>query len=150
LVGFGCEAVMEPLSITAAVAAAVGIVSPTLHCVHRLAQDIQEIRDAPDTVESLQDDLLTLEEALKSLQAISHRQWESLGTSVAVQSEQAMILCKKSSEKFTTSLGRWFRHSDGAIGKLSWRDQAIVGLFKQSQIGPGQGVKRLQLCTGPR
>jgi hypothetical protein len=67
LVGFGCEAVMEPLSITAAVAAAVGIVSPTLHCVHRLAQDIQEIRDAPDTVESLQDDLLTLEEALKSL-----------------------------------------------------------------------------------
>jgi hypothetical protein len=117
---------MDPLSITAAV---VGIAAPAAHCVHLLIEDLQKIVDAPDTLELLEKDLLSVHQALTSLQAVSDLQWKLLGESVVIQSKAATAACKESCDRFRTALSRWTRHSDG--GKLSLRDRAIVGFFKQ-------------------
>src|SRR5437773_1377424 len=80
---------MDPLSIASSV---VSIVAPTLHCVRLLMDDLQKIVDAPSAVKSLNDDLLTIDAALTSLQAVSNQQWASLGETVMNQSESAMTL----------------------------------------------------------
>ncbi len=121
---------MDPLSIAASI---VGITAPTLHCVRLLAEDIGKIADAPDAVTALRDDLVALDKALTSLKTISDPQWQSLGESTIDSAKTTMEMCVASCDKFRTALARWTRHSSGD-GKLSWRDRAAVGFFKQSQI----------------
>jgi hypothetical protein len=120
---------MEPLSIAASV---VGVLAPALHTVRRLLDDIHNIADAPDTVTLLRDDLVAVDKALTSLQAISDAQWQSLGKTVVEESKAAMTLCLVSCDRFRSTLARWTRHSSG--GRLSWKDRANVGFFKQSQM----------------
>jgi hypothetical protein len=92
---------MDPLSITAAV---VGITAPTVHCIRLLSEDIQKIVDAPETLKSLRNDLLSVDQALASLQAVSDAQWKSLGQTVVSQSETATTSCKESCDRFRTDL----------------------------------------------
>ncbi|UPK95408.1 hypothetical protein LCI18_006343 [Fusarium solani-melongenae] len=120
---------MDPFSITAGVA---GIAVPALQCVRHLRNDIQAIIDAPSDIASLGEDLLTIEQAITSLQKVTDQQWQSLGESIVSQSKTGMTLCKKSCSKFQAAIGRWTRHSDD--GKLSWRDRTAIGFFRQDQI----------------
>ncbi|KAK4446468.1 hypothetical protein QBC34DRAFT_411739 [Podospora aff. communis PSN243] len=120
---------MDPLSITAAV---VGIAAPAAHCIHLLLGDLQKIVDAPETLTSLKRDLLSVDQALASLQAVSELQWKLLGETVISQSKAATISCKESCDRFRTALGRWNRHSED--GKLSLRDRAMVGFIKQAYV----------------
>lgn len=120
---------MDPFSITAGV---ISIVAPTLHCVRLLVDDLQKIVDAPDTVKALGEDLRSLVLALTSVQAVTDPQWKSLGETVTNQSKAAITSCKDACERFKTALGRWTRHSED--GKLSWRDRAMVGFFRQGHI----------------
>jgi hypothetical protein len=120
---------MDPLSITAAV---VGITAPVVHSIHLLSEDIQKIVDAPETLDSLRKDLLSVDQALASLQAVSDAQWKSLGETVASQSKLATTSCGESCDRFRTALSRWTRHSED--GKLSLRDRAMVGFFKQGYV----------------
>jgi hypothetical protein len=120
---------MEPLSIAASV---VGVVAPALQTVRRLLDDIHNITDAPDTITLLRNDLDAVDKALTSLQAVSDAQWQSLGETVVEESKAAMTLCLVSGDRFRSMLARWTRHSNG--GRLSWKDRANVGFFKQSQI----------------
>jgi hypothetical protein len=120
---------MEPLSIAANV---VGVTAPALHGLRLLLDDIHNIVDAPDAVATLRGDLLTIDKALTSLQAITEPQWESLGQSVIQETKSAIDLCSVSCDRLRTALTRWTRHSRD--GKLSWRDRATVGFLKQSQM----------------
>lgn len=120
---------MDPLSITAAV---VGITAPTVHCIRLLLDDLQKIVDAPEALKSLKTDLLSVDQALTSLQAVSDAQWQSLGDAVVVQSKTATTSCKGSCDRFRAALGRWTRHSDD--GKLSLQDRAMVGFLKQGYV----------------
>ncbi|CAH0053944.1 unnamed protein product [Clonostachys solani] len=120
---------MNPLSITAGVA---GVAVPALQCVRHLRNDLESILNAPNDIVSVREDLLTIEQAITSVQNISDQQWEWLGKAVVVQSETGLKLCKKSSSKFQAAIDRWTMHS--ADGKLSWRDRAMIGLFRQDQI----------------
>jgi hypothetical protein len=120
---------MDPLSITAGV---IGIAAPTLHCVRLLLDDLQKIADAPEAVKSLREELLSVDQALTSLQAVSDPQWRSLGEAVVSQSKAAITSCGESCDKFRAALGRWTRHSND--GKLSWQDRAVVGIFKQGYV----------------
>jgi hypothetical protein len=120
---------MDPLSITAAV---VGIAAPAVHSLHLLSEDIQKIVDAPETLNSLRKDLLSVDQALTSLHTVSEAQWQSLGDAVVVQSKTATTSCKESCDRFRATLARWTRHSDD--GKLSLRDRAMVGFLKQVYI----------------
>ncbi len=120
---------MDPFSITAGV---VGIVAPTLHCVRLLIQDLQNIADAPDAVKALTNDLQSVGLALASVQAVTDPQWKSLGGTVIAQSKAVITSCKISCQRFKTSLDHWTRHSTD--GTLSWRDRAILGVFRQGHI----------------
>ncbi|KAK3304827.1 uncharacterized protein B0T15DRAFT_253682 [Chaetomium strumarium] len=120
---------MDPLSVTAAV---VGIAAPTAHCIRLLIDDIQKIVDAPETINSLRKDLLSIDQALASVRAISDTQWKSLGETVVSQLKAATTLCRESCNKFRADLSRWTRHSED--GKLSLRDRAMVGFLKQGSV----------------
>ena len=120
---------MDPLSVTAGI---VGIVAPTLRCVGLLVKELQAIANAPDAIKTLTTDLESVHLALASVQAVTDAQWKSLGETVTDQSKAAIILCKDSCERFKTSLDSWTRHSTD--GKLSWRDRATVGFFRQGDI----------------
>lgn len=120
---------MDPLSVTATV---VGIAAPTAHGIRLLIEDIRKIVDAPETLNSLSKDLLSVDQALASLQAVSDAQWKSLGEAVVNQSKATTTACGESCDRFRADLSRWTRHSED--GKLSLRDRAMVGFFKQGCV----------------
>jgi hypothetical protein len=93
-------------------------------------------------VESLKEDLRSVDLALKSLQAVHDSEWKSLGGTVADESKVAISSCKRACDTFRADLQRWTRHSEE--GKLSWQDRANVGFFKQRQIKSTS--EQLQTC----
>jgi hypothetical protein len=119
----------DPLSIAASI---VSIAIPALQVTRLLLDDLQRIADAPSTVETLKEDLLSVDTAITSLQAVSDPQWGSLGGTVLSEAETAIRVCTKSCDKFRADLRRWTRHSED--GRLSWQDRARVGIFKQNRV----------------
>jgi hypothetical protein len=119
----------DPLSIAASI---VGIAVPALRGVRLLLDGLEKLSDAPMTVENLKGEVLLVEAAIDSLSAITEAQWQALGTSIFDKSKTTLISCQESCEKFAADLLGWTRHSGG--GKLSWRDRALVGFFKQNRI----------------
>ena len=119
----------DPLTIGASV---VGVVVPALHGTRLLIDDVHKIVDAPTTVEHLANGLASLDGTLRSLQAIEEADWEALGHTIAEQSKSVVITCTTACETFHADLQRWTRRSQG--GKLSWRDRAKIGFFKERQI----------------
>jgi hypothetical protein len=129
----------EPLSVAASI---VGVTVPALHGTRLLLDDLQGIIDAPKTVESLKEDLLSVDLALKSLQAVHDSEWNSLGVTVADESKVAISSCTRACNTFRADLQRWTRHS--GEGRLSWKDRANVGFFKQRQMKSTS--EQLQAC----
>jgi len=119
----------DPLSIGAGV---VGIIVPALHGARLLLDDLRCIIDAPKAIETLKEDLCSVEMALTSLQAVKDVEWELLGNTVVEQSKATINTCTKACDMFRADLQRWTKHSDE--GKLSWQDRANVGFFKQRRI----------------
>ena len=74
----------DPLSITAS---AVGVIVPALHGTRLLLEDLQQLKDAPKTVNRLVEDVHSVDTALKLLQSVEEREWELLGAGIAEQSE---------------------------------------------------------------
>ncbi|KAF9773304.1 hypothetical protein IL306_008919 [Fusarium sp. DS 682] len=132
---------MDPFSITAGV---VGVAVPTLQCAQQLRSTIQAIADAPSEITSLGEELLTIEQAITSIQELSDQQWRSLGEPVVTQSKTGMNVCRKSCGKFQAAIDHWTRH--GEDGKLSWRDRTAIGLFRQEQIKSTSS--QIQNCKG--
>jgi hypothetical protein len=60
----------EPLSITTSV---VGITVPALHGVRLLSEDLQQLKEAPETVKRLSEDVQSVETSLKLLQSVGER-----------------------------------------------------------------------------
>ena len=119
----------DPLGIGAGV---VGIIVPALHGTRLLLDDLRCIIDAPKAIETLKEDLCSVEMALTSLQAVKDVEWELLGNTVVEQSKATINTCTKACDMFRADLQRWTKHSDE--GKLSWQDRANVGFFKQRRI----------------
>jgi hypothetical protein len=129
----------EPLSVVASI---IGVIVPALHGTRLLLDDLKCIIDAPKSVESLKEDLRSVDVALKSLQAVQSSDWKSLGGNVADESKVAISSCTRACDTFRADLQRWTRHSEE--GKLSWQDRANVGFFKQRQIKSTS--EQLQTC----
>ena len=119
----------DPFSIAAGV---VGITGVALHGTRRLQEDLQQLKDAPETVKRLKEDVNSVEIALKSIQAVEKSEWETLGADVVELSRTTISNCTQACEVFRIDLQRWTKHSEE--GKLTWRDGARVGFFKQGQI----------------
>jgi hypothetical protein len=129
----------EPLSVAASI---VGVTVPALHGTRLLLDDLQGIIDAPKSVESLKEDLRSVDLALKSLQAVHDSEWKSLGGTVSDESKVVISSCTRACDTFRADLQHWTRHSEE--GKLSWQDRANVGFFKQRQIKSTS--EQLQAC----
>ena len=119
----------DPFSIAGSI---VSLTVPALHGIRLLLDDLQRLINAPRTVEGLKDDLLSVDMALKSLQAVDDPEWEALGGTVANQSKVAISTCTRACDMLRADLQKWTRHSED--GKLSWQDRANVGFFKQKRI----------------
>ncbi|KFZ16001.1 hypothetical protein V502_05288 [Pseudogymnoascus sp. VKM F-4520 (FW-2644)] len=119
----------DPLSIAASV---VGITAAALHSTRLLLEDLQQLKDAPNTVKRLVEDVHSVDTALKLVQGVEDREWELLGAGLAELLKTTISSCEKASDLFRTDLQRWTRHSED--GKLAWKDRAKVGFFKQGQI----------------
>lgn len=119
----------DPLSITASI---FGVTVPALHGIRLLLDDLQRIKDASEAVKNLKDDILSVDMALTSLQAVKDREWESLGGTVADEAKAAISTCARACDMFRANLQHWTSHSQD--GKLSWQDRAKVGFFKQGRI----------------
>ena len=77
----------DPLSIGASV---IGIIVPALHGSRLLLDDLQAIIDAPKALETLKNNVGSVEMALASLQAVKGADWELLGDAVAERSKAAI------------------------------------------------------------
>jgi len=73
----------DPLTVAASV---VGITVPALHGTRLLLDDLQRIKDPSEAVKNLKEDILSVDMALNSLQAVEDREWESLGGTIVVES----------------------------------------------------------------
>jgi hypothetical protein len=129
----------DPLSAAASI---IGIVVPALHATRLLFDDIQNIAEAPKAVASLEEDLRSVQLALQALKAVDSPDWEQLGQEVVDESKFTITTCTSACDQFKNDLRHWTKHSDN--GKLSWRDRANVGFFKQQRIKSLSG--KLQAC----
>jgi hypothetical protein len=119
----------DPLSVAASV---VGVVATALHGTRLLLNDLEELKDASKTVKRLEEDVHSVDAALKLIQGVDDKDWHNLGVSVAEHSKKTIDSCAQACDLFRTEIQRWTRHSED--GKLAWRDRATVGFFKQGQI----------------
>lgn len=110
----------------------IGIIVPAIHGTRLLLDDIGKIVQAPAKVTSLRDDLTSLEATLESLQAVEDEQWLFLGDKVLDHAKAVIATCDSACRIFNADLQRWTRRSQG--GKLTWRDRANIGFFKESQV----------------
>lgn len=124
-----CAAMSDPLTVSASV---VGVVVPALHGTRLLLDDIKKIINAPKVIRELKDNLDSLDATLQLLQAIEETEWTLLGDNIAAQSKTTVNTCERACETFRSDLLRWTRRSKD--GKLSLKDRARIGFFKESQI----------------
>ncbi|KAL9100717.1 MAG: hypothetical protein Q9163_003943 [Psora crenata] len=117
----------EPFSIVASV---VGVVFPALHGTRLLLDDLQKLKDAPETIRCLVEDVHSVEMALTTLQTVEDQEWLSLG--IAEESRTTISTCTKACDQFRAKLQHWTRHSED--GKLARKDRASLGFLKARQI----------------
>jgi len=90
------------------------------------------IKDAPETIKRLEDDVRSVDMALTSLRTLEDQDWELLGASIAEKSKTTISTCTRACDLFRADIQRWTRHSGGR--KLTWQDRANVDFFKQWRI----------------
>ena len=121
------------MSETLAVAAnVVGVLVPTLTGMRLLLHDLQTLKEAPQTIRRLEEDIRSVCAALDTLRAVENSEWESLGVRVATELKTTISSCAKACDQFKADLKHWTRHSQGR--KLVMQDRASVGFLKQGQV----------------
>lgn len=127
----------DPLSVTASV---VGIVGPALHGVRLLAEDLEQIKDAPKNIASLKERISLIEGGLVTLKSIGAQEWNALG--VAEDTKSTIKKCGEICTGFSADIKRWTRHSQG--DSLTFLDRSKIGFWKQQRITSME--KELQYC----
>ncbi|KAF2806533.1 uncharacterized protein BDZ99DRAFT_449343 [Mytilinidion resinicola] len=123
----------DPLSVTARV---VGITAATLHAIHILIQDIDNIKDAPEAISNITGDpstvkgiLDSLHDALNDAEGLSAPLKAQIG---GINIENAVRSCQRACTDFQASLKHWMRHSTD--DKTDWRDRLTVGHIRLGKI----------------
>ncbi|KAF2112481.1 hypothetical protein BDV96DRAFT_649265 [Lophiotrema nucula] len=101
----------DPLSFGAGI---VSIIVPALHGVRLLLDDLNRITDAPQAIQALKNDASKIQN----------------GRVLVEQSRIKPRLPLRAARE--RDLKRWTRHSQD--GKLSWKEKANVGIFKERQV----------------
>jgi hypothetical protein len=91
----------DPLSITAS---AMGIIVLALHGTQLLLEDLQQLKDAPKTINRLVEEVHSVDTALKLLQIVDEREWSLLGAGIVELAETTIGSCIKACEFFRANL----------------------------------------------
>ncbi|KAH7186153.1 uncharacterized protein B0J16DRAFT_305812 [Fusarium flagelliforme] len=125
----------DPLSITASI---VGIIAATSQGIELLSNTIQNIRNAPESIKSIQTGIQQLKPLLTKLEfGIKEEPTELI---LSTEIRDALGTCNRACTEFNVSLTHWTRHSSGE--KTSVLDNAKIGIFRQGRIR----VLNEQLC----
>lgn len=120
---------MDPLSV---LASTLGIASAAVQSVNTLIHDINAIKDAPDLIADLRDELTAVKAVLMAINnAQEGSQLENLSPDSKKALQLAVTNCEKACDKFRLKLDRWTRHSDD---KIHWWDRVRIGLFAEGTI----------------
>jgi hypothetical protein len=118
----------DPLSIAANV---VGITAFALQRVQQLTAFIESIRDAPERITGIKEDLKAVESVLSSLGTTLQNKdlpAEILGSlDQNVNIKVAVENCSKECARFQATLAHWMRHSTET--KTFWWDRVRAGYF---------------------
>ena len=118
----------DPLSVTASV---VGITAFALRSVQQLTAFIESIRDAPEIITGIKEDLKAVESVLSSLGRVLQTKdlpaetLESLDQNANIK--VAVENCSKECARFRATLAHWMRHSTET--KTFWWDRVRAGYF---------------------
>jgi hypothetical protein len=118
----------DPLSVTAGV---VGITAFALQSVQQLTAFIESIRDAPEIITGIKEDLKAVESVLNSLGRVLQNKdlpaqaLESLDQNANIK--VAVENCSKECARFRAALAHWMRHSTET--KTFWWDRVRAGYF---------------------
>lgn len=125
--------------MTASVA---GITIAALQSVQFLAKTIDNIKEAPDTVEAIGTDLRAVQLVLQNLDKAL--QDGSLQIVLSNQIKHAVENCDRACRTFQLQVKHWMKHS--TEDKMFWMDRWKIGLFGPARIKTFRG--QLSDCKG--
>jgi hypothetical protein len=129
----------DPFSVTAGV---VGIVAPALHISRVLLNDLKSIKDAPDNIKTLTDNIDSLTMALTSVESIDDKEWKSLGPALIDNARATITTSTATCERFNADVQKWTKRSKD--GSLSLLDRSMIGFFRQHHLISMSG--EIQTC----
>ena len=136
---------MDPLTVGSAI---IGVVAVGLHATHLLIEDIERIKDVPETLAAVRQDLQNIEAVLQSLStALSAQDLGSIDSRQLIQDvrvESAVQACNERCVAFRGTLKKLTTHSTDT--DLSRRDQFRIGMFGTKKIDSFR--RQLQICKG--
>ena len=115
-----------------------------MQSVKSLIQDVETIKDAPEQIRELKQDLLAVSNVLQALEVgTEESSLEYLSAEAKRALATALDNCKGACNKFQAKLKRWTRHSTN--DNTHWWDRDRVGLFAEREIEMLR--KQLEQCT---
>lgn len=124
---------MDPLSITASI---VSITTAALQSVRLLVKTIDDIKDAPETVKGVSDDLRAVQPVLQNLDKALYDSPSQI--ILGSQVKYAVENCDRACVTFKSQMERWMEHSTG--DKMFWIDRWKIGLFGLQRIKTFKGL----------
>jgi hypothetical protein len=120
----------DPFSITAG---AFGVAGVALQSITALLEDIQAIKNAPEAIANLKEELSAVEIVLTTLDSeLQGPTLEILSPNAKAGLSLATTNCKRACDKFRTKLKKWTKHS--ADDAIHWWDRVRVGLFAEAEV----------------
>jgi hypothetical protein len=117
----------DPLSVTASIA---GIITTTVQGVALLCNTIDNIRNAPESMDKIRLELAQLTPSLTKLESAVKENRPGLILSDEIQG--ALVSCHEACIEFNASLLHWTTNS--SHGKRSFIDNFKIGVFRQARI----------------
>ena len=135
----------DPLSIAASVT---GITTAAIASVRYLHTTISDIKDVPDTLNTLKADLQAVEKPLQKL--LEPTRGGDSQVLLLENVEEAVTNCTSACSTFQIQLDRWMRHATRSKAFWAqWTDRVRVGMFEQGKIQRLQReAQRLQEYIG--
>ena len=120
----------DPVSVGASV---IGILGVTLHAIHLLWDDVKGIKDAPEEIGRLKEELQEVISLLERLDKVTEQAEQDIISLEARDALRASLArCDVACEKFREKLRHWTKRSGD--GPMHWLDRAYTGTLGQKHL----------------
>ncbi|WAO89137.1 Helo-like-N domain-containing protein [Fusarium falciforme] len=125
--------------------AAVGFAATALHAVRALSNDLDGIKDAPQTITNAKTELQSVQSVIQSLKtSLDQPYWQPVLSDIIRNGnlEATLGACRDACSRFHDELKNLLRHS--SEGELSRRDRLTVGFFSKGRVAAF--ISELSVC----